>query len=219
MNRSLLRLGAWGAALSTLLLPVMAFISLPGGMLHPGLPALTGSLQLSPAEQNGYLAGMRLLFVLDGFFLAGWLAAWVGLFHLVSERLPLLGWLTLAFGLAGALFDFSENSLIWGALQIFQAGQVMPTGWVIAWKAVQHLSYWLPFLGALFAAPALWWGQWLEKAAALVGSALLVPAVVGLYLPNLMLLPDLWFLLWFLALSLLLWRAQRHSEGVFALLY
>jgi hypothetical protein len=214
MNRSLLRLGALGASLSTLFLLGMAFISLPGGMFYPGLPALTGSLPLSPAEQTAYLAGMRLLFVLDGFFLAGWLAAWVGLFHLVRGRLPLLGGLTLAFGLAGALFDFSENSLIWGALQTFQSGQMMTPDWLIAWKAVQHLSYWLPFLGALFAAPALWQGHWAEKAAALVGSALLVPAVIGLYFPDLILLPNLWFLLWFLALSLILWRAQRLSDDI-----
>ena len=109
------------------------------------------------------------------------------------------------------MFDFSENSLIWGALQTFQSSQVMPPGWIIGWKAVQHLGYRLPFLGALLAAPALWQGHRAEKAAALVGSALLIPAVIGLYFPHLMLIPNLWFLLWFLALSLLLWRAQRHS--------
>ena len=68
MNRSLLRLGAWGAALSTLLLSIMALIDLPGGIYYPGLPVLTGDLPLSPVEQNGYLVGMRLLFVLDVFF-------------------------------------------------------------------------------------------------------------------------------------------------------
>lgn len=210
MKSSLVRLGASGASLSTLLLCGMAFISLPGGMYYPGLEALTGRLILSPAELHAYLHGMRLLFVLDGFFLAGWMAAWAGLFHLVRQRLPIVGWLTLIFGLAGALCDFSENSLIWGALQTFQSGQVMPQEWVIAWKAVQHLSYWLPFLGALFATPALWQGRWAEKAAALVGSILLIPAVLGLYFPDLILLPNLWFLLWFLALAALLWRTGKN---------
>lgn len=115
-SRSLLRLGVFGAALSTALLLTMAFVNLPGGLFYPGLPALTGSLPLSPAEQTAYLTGMRLLFALDGLFLAGWVLAWVGIGELVRARQPLLGRLTLLFGLSGALCDFSENSLIWGAL-------------------------------------------------------------------------------------------------------
>lgn len=205
-SRSLLRLGALGATLSTLLLLAMAFVSLPAGMFYPGLEALTRGLLLSSADQSAYLTGMRLLFALDGLFLAGWILAWVGIGELVRARQPLLGWLTLGFGLAGALFDFSENSLIWGALQTFQNGQMMTPGWVIGWKAVQHLSYWLPFLAAALAAPALWQGKWMEKAAALTASLLLLPAVVGLYFPGLILLPNLWFLLWFAFSALSLWQ-------------
>lgn len=207
-SRLTLRTGAFGAGTACLLLVAMAFVSLPAGLEYPGLGVLTGRLALSPAELPAYLAGMRLLFVLDGFFLAGWLVAWVGLFHLLRSRAPLFAWLSLALGLIGGFLDFSENSLILGALQTFQSGQMMTPGWVIAWKAVQHLSYWLPFLGALFAAPALWQGHWAEKAAALVSSVLLVPAVIGLYFPDLILLPNLWFLVWFLALSQILWRAN-----------
>lgn len=210
-SRSILRLGAFGAALSTLLLLTMAFVSLPAGMFYPGLEALTGGLLLSPAEQSAYLTGMRLLFVLDGLFLAGWAMAWVGIGELVRARQPLLGWLTLLFGLAGALFDFSENSLILGALQTFQAGQLMSANWVIAWKAVQHLSYWLPFLAAALAAPALWQGKWPEKAAALTGSLLIVPAAFGLYFPDLILLSVLWFLVWFAFSALSLWQNTAQN--------
>ncbi len=211
-SRSLLRLGAFGAALSTALLLTMAFVNLPGGLFYPGLPALTGSLPLSPAEQTAYLSGMRLLFALDGLFLAGWVLAWVGIGELVRARQPLLGRLTLLFGLSGALFDFSENSLIWGVLQTYPAGQFMSADWVIAWKAVQHLSYWLPFLAAALTVPALWQGKWAEKAAALTASLLLMPAVIGLYFPDLILLPNLWFLLWFAFSALALWQTASERK-------
>lgn len=218
-SRPLLRLGAFGAGLSTLLLIVIALLSLITGLEYPGLAVLTGQLTLSAAEQLAYLNGMRLLFVLDGFFLAGWLLAWVGLFHLVHARSPLFGWLTLAFGLAGALCDFGENSLVWGAMQNLQTGAALNADWVIGWKAVQHLSYWLPFLGAMFAAPSLWPGGWDEKAAALAGSVLLVPAVFGLYDPSYFLLAYGWFLIWFLVIGLLLWKSSSHfvsprKEGI-----
>lgn len=212
-SRSIARLGAVGAALAAILLLAMAFIQLPGGMFYPGLEALTGRLTLDSAALQAYLTGMRLLFVLDGLFLAGWVLAWLGLAELVRARQPLLGWLTLGFGLAGALFDFSENSLVWGALQAFQSGQWMTPGWVIAWKAVQHLSYWLPFLAAALAAPALWQGKWPEKAAAWVGSILLLPAIIGLYFPDLILLPNLWFLLWFGLIALSLWQGVEKSPS------
>ncbi len=213
-HRPILRLGAWGAALSTLLLLAMAFIRLPAGMFYPGLPALMGRLLLAPAEQAAYLTEMRLLFVLDGMFLVGWILAWLGIGELVRARQHLTGWLTLGLGLAGALFDFGENSLILGALQIFESGQVMPVACVIAWKAVQHLSYWLPFLAALLAAPVLWQGGKFEKVFALTSSSLLIPAVIGLYFPNLILLPNLWFLVWFAFSALSLWQEAAQNSPI-----
>lgn len=207
----LLRLGALGAALATGLLVAMAFIPFPREIFYPGLEVLSGHLRLTSAELDTYLTGMHWLFVLDGLFLVGWLFAWIGIAELVRSRQPRLGGLTLIFGLAGALFDFGENSLIVGALQIFQFGQAMSADWIIAWKAVQHLSYWLPFLAAALAAPALWRGGRLEQAAAVVGSVLLIPAVIGLYAPTLALLPNLWFLLWFGIGALWLWQSAGKN--------
>ena len=51
-HRPILRLGAWGAALSTLLLLAMAFIRLPAGMFYPGLPALMGRLLLAQLSKQ-----------------------------------------------------------------------------------------------------------------------------------------------------------------------
>jgi hypothetical protein len=200
------RIGALGAGFSTLMLIGMAFIALPRGMSYPGLEALTGQLMLSGAEQAQYFNGMRLIFVLDGIFLAGWLLSWVGLSTLVRSRLPLFGLLTLFFGLAGALCDFTENSIIWGVLQQYSAGLLNESTWVIFWKAVQHISYWLPFLGAVFAACGLWSKNTLDKITALCGTVLVIPAILGLYFPALAMLANAWFLIWFAVVAILLWR-------------
>lgn len=207
----IMRTGAAGAALASLLLLAMAFVALPLGMTYPGLPALTGQITLAPADLDAYLMGMRTLFTLDGLFLVGWLLAWLGLFVLVRTRSPLLGWLTLGFGLAGALFDFSENSFILGALTVLAAGQLPSTDWIAAWKAVQHLSYWLPYLGAVFAGLALWSRRRLDRVTALLGTLGVAIAAAGLYFPALALAANLWFLLWFVNAALLLARRADAS--------
>ena len=209
-TRRILRFGAAGATLSSLLLLAMAFVSLPAAMEYPGLAALTGQVSLSPGELDAYLVGMRLLFTLDGLFLTGWLIAWLGIATLVRSRSPLFGWLTLAFGLAGALFDFAENSLILGALQSLQATGTPFGDWVVAWKAVQHMSYWLPFLGAVFASLGLWSNRPLDRALMFIGTLGVAVAAVGLYFPALSLASNAWFLLWFTVSALLLWRRANE---------
>ncbi|MBI9050820.1 MAG: hypothetical protein JEZ00_15475 [Anaerolineaceae bacterium] len=188
----------------------MAFIAFPSGLEYPGLAALTGELPLNGAEQTLYLNAMRTLFILDGLFLLGWILSWVALGKLVHSRLPLFGLLTLIFGLAGALLDFSENSIIWGVIQNFASGAVQSNAWIVSWKAVQHLSYWLPFIGAVFAACALWSKNLLDKLTAITGTLLVIPAVMGLYLPAFAMFSNVWFLLWFAIVAVLLWR--RSSE-------
>jgi hypothetical protein len=191
----------------------MAFIVLPAGLAYPGLEVLTGSLNLSSADKTTFLGGMRVLFILDGIFLLGWMLAWTGLAALVGSRDHLRGILVLAFGLAGALFDLGENGIILGALQSLEAGNAATGGWTIAWKAVQHLSYWLPFTGALLASGIVWSFGWPGRFTAITGSILLPPAVAGLYLPGLSMASNVWFLLWFLSLAALLWNAGRDHTG------
>ena len=152
---------------------------------------------------------MRTLFIVDTVFLLGWMVSWLGVARAVRERVPLLGWLSLAAGLAGALLDFGENSIIWGVFRDFKAGLALGSDWVARWNMVRGLSYWLPFIGALLAAVGFWRGRWRERVVVVVGSVLVVPAVVGMYVPGLSLLPNLWFLLWFDACALMLWGLSR----------
>lgn len=212
-TRRILRLAAAGATLASLLLIALAFVALPAGLSYPGLPALTGQMGLSPAELNAYLAAMRTLFTLDGLFLVGWVLAWLGFFTLVRGRSLLLGWLTLGCGLAGALFDFGENSLILGALQGLETGRLVTTEWLAAWRAVQHMSYWLPFLGAVFAGVGLWSRRGLDRSTALIGTAGVAIAAVGLYFPAFSLAANAWFLLWFANGALLLWRRAGENSS------
>ena len=211
-TNSLMRIGAIGAGVSVVMLILMAFIALPAGMSYPGLEALTGKLVLSASEKAAYISGMQTLYILDGIFLAGWVVAWIGLAELVKSRWRVFGLLSLTFGLAGAMFVFSENSIIWGVLQSYQLGVLSGSAWVIPWKAVQHMSYWLPFIGAILAACGLWSEKSLDRITVIIGSVFVAAAAVGLYLPGLSLLSNLWFLIWFACLAWLLWRRSAETR-------
>lgn len=206
----ILRIGAMGAAVSTLMLLLMAMISFPKGLAYPGLEVLSGTLLFGPDEMEVYLNGMRILFTLDGLFLVGWIVSWIGLAELIRSRFPLFGLLTLVLGLTGAMLDMTENSIIWGVIQQKAFGSMATPDWIIPWKAIQHLSYWLPFIAAVLAAAGLWSKKPLDRIVALIGSVGILPAVAGLYFPNLSLLANLWFLIWFASAAVLLWR--RSSE-------
>lgn len=81
------------------------------------------------------------------------------------------------------------------------------------WKAVQHLSYWLPFLGAVFTGLALWSRRGLDRSTALLGTLGVAIAAAGLYFPALALASNVWFLLWFVNAALLLAFAQMASSA------
>jgi len=205
----LLQVGALGAGLAGLMLASMALLPLPTGLTYPGRAVLTGDLVLAPADWTAYVSVMQMQFILDGFFVVGWLLAWVGIAAVVLRRAPLLGGLTLFFGVAGALLDLAENSIIWAVLQTLAAGQPADSAWFIPWAVVHHLSYWLPLAGAVLAAGGLWSADWLDRLAAVIGTVLVAVAAAGLYLPVLAPFTDIWFFLWFACCGLLLWRGAR----------
>lgn len=198
--------GAAGAGAACLLLIGMALIQMPAGLTYPGAEVLTGHLRLGAAETEEYMSAIRLLFGLDSLFLVGWILAWAGLAAHLRERQPFLAWLSLGLGLAGAVLDFTENGLVWGAVQAWGWGMAADGAWLAGWKAVQSLSYVLPFAGAAAAAAALWGEKGWAQAAAWTGSALLLPAAAGIYFPALVLAANVWFLIWFLCVGMLLRR-------------
>ncbi len=213
---SAIRYGAFGAAIASLTLVGIAFVPLPAGLEYPGLPVLAGIRALSPEDLKTFLNGIRGLFALDGVFLLGWISAWTGLYELIRSSDPSRAYLVLLFGLAGALTDFGENGIILGALNSLVSGAAAPGYWIVLWKEVQHLSYWLPFAGAMLAAGPLWGYGLGGRIASLVGSILIPVAGAGLYFPALSLVSNLWFLIWFACLAGLLWFYSGKGLGSYA---
>lgn len=124
-SRRIFRVGAIAAGLSTLMLVAITFVVLPSGMSYPGVEALSGELTLSSGDLESYLHAMQTLFILDGIFLLGWIISWAGIAEIVRSRYRIFGILTLTFGLAGAILDYVENSIIWGVVQNLQAGRLL----------------------------------------------------------------------------------------------
>ena len=123
----------------------------------------------------------------------------------ISPTLTVIG-LTVAYSLTGAFFDFAENGIVWALVQGLHLDFSPQPGWLIAWQAIQHLSFWLPYAAAAVAALSLWSRKPLDRVVAVTGTLLVVLAAPGLYVPSLSLLASLWFLIWFACSSLLLWR-------------
>ncbi len=214
-NKRLSTLGGLAAVTACLFLISLAFIRFPGGQEYPGLAILSGDLALLAEDLQAYLDSMRLLFILDGLFLLAWVLAWIGLFDYLREHSTTGAALSLGFGLAGAVFDLSENSLILGWMTAWETGAVVPPVWPLVWQAVRHLSYWLPFLGAAVACLVLLVSHSRDRLAAALGLLSIPAAVCGLYLPQVNLLANLWFLFWFGLIGLLLLRRpilQKQSK-------
>ena len=201
------RVGAVAAGLSALMLVLMALVAFPNGEFYPAVSVLAGAPAPAADVLMEYQRALGLLFTLDGVFLAGWLLAWIGLYRVIRKRHLVYAVLSLGFGLAGAVLDFGENSLIWGAAGSLAAGQTLAPGWLQTWKAVQHLSYWFPYIAAVFAALSVWSGRALDRIISLIGTVLVVAAAAGLYFPAFSLVSNVWFLVWFVGLSVWLWRA------------
>lgn len=210
LNRGVLLTGAFGAATSVIMLVGMAFIRLPAGLEYPGVSALSGAVALSPGDQTNFIYGIKAIFLLDSFFLVGWLVCWTVLSLVVLKHNRLFGVMTFALGISGALLDFGENSIILGVLLNLEVGQHPGGNWVIPWKAVQHMSYWLPYVGALFAAIGLMSSSKLDRISLLVATLLIPIAAAGLYYDQVSIVSSIWFLVWFTCVAVLLWQHSKE---------
>lgn len=73
------------------------------------------------------------------------------------------------------------------------------------------LMAFIPFIGAVFAACGLWSAKRLDQVTAIIGTLMVVVAAIGLYLPGLSILANLWFLCWFACISLLTMAAINRD--------
>ena len=212
-NEKFLRTGAVAAWCSSLLLIVMAFIGFPGGLEYPGLSFLTGQINLSESEASGFFSALNMVFILDGVFLTGWIVSWIAVSKLAVNYDRISGAVILFLGAAGAILDFSENSLVFGMVQALKTGSAPGPFEVILWNAVRHLSYWFPFLGAVFMLIVFSVEKMFGWVIITVNAVLLLAAVLGLYIPSLFIASNAWFLILFLQLGFILWKSSNKGKS------
>ncbi len=214
-TRSVLRFDAIGAAVSVLMLVALAVIVLPFGFADPTEEILMGQVEPSSPDFDRYIAVIPALYAIDSIFIIGWMIGWVGVAALLRTRNKMLGGVTLVVGLIGPILDFGENEIAWALIESYRRGVSVPAGWYLGWRVVRQLSYLIPYAAAVMAAVGLWSRKPLDRVMTGVGTALVAVAIVGLYVPALSLVAYLWWLLWFICISLLLWRraAELPVDG------
>ena len=208
--RSVLRMGALGAAVAVLMFVALAVLLWPFDFADPTEEILTGQLELSSAGLDRYIAIVPTYFAIDSLFILGWIVGWVGIAALVRTRNKLLGEIVLVIGLVGPILDFVENEIAWALIAGYRQGMPVQVGWHLGWKIVRQLSYLIPYAAAVVAAVGLWSRKPLDRVMTGVGTVFVAVAVVGLYVPALSMLAYLWWLTWFICAGVLLWR--RASE-------
>jgi hypothetical protein len=210
-TRTIIRAGAIGATVASVLIIILAFTPWPFDFAMPGDPVIAGDIMLTTIEAAAFKNSVGTLFTLDGMFLLGWVAAWIGLAALLREKHAELSKLTLIIGLAGALLDFTENAIMWALVQGIAGGTAPPIGWGIAWRVIRHLSYLLPFIAAVIAMIGLWADGGFGRIAAIIALAAMLPAIAGLYVPAIEIVSSVWFLVWFVLVAIHLWRSSTPS--------
>ncbi len=208
-----MRVGAIAAVLAALLIVGITFVPWPFDFPMPGDAAISGEVSLNLPEAATFADSVRVLFSIDGVFILCWIVAWIGLSVLVKSRHEMMGQLALVIGLIGPLLDFSENAIMWAITQGIAAGIDPPFGWATAWRVVRHLSYWIPYIAAVIAMVGLWRGKLLDRIICIISVVVMVPGIIGLYVPALELISSVWFLVWFILIAILLWRYSAQSEG------
>ncbi len=125
-------------------------------------------------------------------------------------RSPFCGMVSLILGILGAMFDFGENALVWGAIAQLRTGHLSDSDWAVRFRAVQQASYWFPYIAAVAASVGLWSKKPLHRIVGFVGTVSAAAAGVCLYLPDFEILSSAWFLLWFAVCAILLWRCAKE---------
>lgn len=212
-TRLVLRIGSCGAIVATIMLIIMVMLPWPFDFSFPGEEIITGKKILNTIEFVRYLNLLEIYYMVDTFFIIGWIMSWIGISTLIYSRVEIIGIIVLGFGLLGALFDFTENEIFLSLLKNYQFNTFTQPVWLVAWNIIRKLSYLLPFSGAAMAAMGLWSNKFLDRMMSLIGTIYTVIAVSGLYINALYPLTYLWFLFWFIGSAFLLWRrAAKWSE-------
>ena len=211
-NKRFFRIAAIAALVSCVMLLLLALIVFPEEISYPGLDVLTGNHSLSTEDSHQFNQSLQNLYGIDTVFLFGWFISWIGISLIVKEKNPLLGIVSMVFGLLGALCDVGENSVIWSVVQANQGNINLGTQWVILWKSLQQFSYWLPFIGAAIISITLLQKKAIYILLFVIGTLGSLVAGVGVYIPALNMFSNVWFLLWFACIAVVLWQYAKPDQ-------
>jgi len=202
------KISAIGAAISFLLLIVLAVLPWPFGFEFPGDAVLTGTVSLTAKEMSSFKEYFRLFLFIDTVFIVFWMVAWIGIGSIITKKSPILGIAVLVIGLAAPILDFTENELIHSAVQRFTVDQKTDPQYLMVWDVVRQLSYLLTYSAGALAGLGLWVnGRW-GRAMGVIGLVGVIPALAGLFYPELYALSFLWYLAWFGSGFMVLWKAE-----------
>ena len=204
-----LQIGALGFAVSTLMFFALVVILSSFNFADPVDEILTG--QVDPATDifSQYATILPVYYAMDNVFIVGWIVGWVGVTVLVGERNRVLGSIILVLGMAGPLLDFLENEISWTLISVYQPATQAPLDWYVGWRIVRQLSYIISYSVATLVGISLWSRKTLDRVTTGVGTIGVVIALMGMYIPALWVGAHLWWPVWFVTLSLLLWRRRR----------
>ena len=189
-------------ASAPLLIVVMAIFPFVNHITAEGLPE-----NLSLAQ---YKSRLTVHYILDTCFILLFLIGWTGVARLAWENSKPLSLLTFGFAAGGKLLDFIENSLFWTQVPVAAQGDA---AWLPLWTFISHLSWTLPFGAVVAAGAGLWGGAVFQKAVAAAGILFMVPAAVSLYYPPAGMVMGAWACLWFVSVSVLLWKSASPDPA------
>lgn len=209
MNQSwLLKISALTSAIAAVLLLVMFFLPWPFSFDFPGIEVLTGQINLSPDEFAIFTTSLNQIQTVDTIFLFAWALAWIGFFIIVRKRNKWLGFLSLILGLGAIAFDFTENYYIGSAL----TRKPPDANWVGEWETALTLSYLLTYAGALVGSLSFRKKNFTGISMWIVGVFLSVIAAISFFIEGWYLISAGWYLLWFLVLSIILWKENNFIK-------
>lgn len=199
-------------ALGAFIIILMSFIPWPFDFSFPGETLFLGKIQLSEIQMNSYIKYVSIFLIIDSLFVICWFIGWVGFGSLIKQANRNIGNLILIIGLIAPILDFMENSFIWGILKFLEAGLPVSPEQFTLYTSVSQLSYLIPFTLGSFTSIYLLKRQLPSILFMIICVGLLIPGIIGIYMPDNFILKIIWFLAFFSTAAFLLISRARKAK-------
>jgi hypothetical protein len=196
-----------------LLILVLAFIEFTGSMEYPGLPVLTGQIRLSDDSLAEYFDWLYFTFSIDFLLILMWMVSWWGMTRQIDVTVKRVRLYGLILGLTAAILDIGENLIIIWVAEQPQIWVQADASWLPIWFLLREFSYLLAFFGGAFILHGLFQSQHITKMVYTLMLVFSLAAVIGVYVPDLLILGNAWFTFWFLFSGIVLLRSKNHNPA------